>query len=311
MGSLASRLRLVVVPFLVAAVAWMCLVQAGITGEPSKTKVVIVAGPCEHPPGTHEGPAGARLLKYCVEHAEKVPSAAAEVIHEWPNDDRALDDAATIVFTGDIFPPQRMPDPTRIKTSLARQMDRGCGIVCVHYATGLRGVDVAPDGDHPLLRWMGGYFATGGCTHHKSVARVCTATISPENNQHPILRGWREFTFDDEPYWNNYFGQGGMPRHVTPLAYSMLPADQPKKEIVAWAVDRQDGGRGVGIVIPHYFRNWRLDDVRTLVLNSVFWTAKCEVPLSGVRSSLPDLATFKPTSVDPQPRPKEKAEEKR
>lgn len=31
-------------------------------------------------------------------------------------------------------------------------MQRGCGIVCVHFATGLPGADVAPDGDHPLLR---------------------------------------------------------------------------------------------------------------------------------------------------------------
>lgn len=121
-----------------------------------------------------------------------------------------------------------------------------------------------------------------------------------------MLRGWKAFTFDDEPYWNNYFGKRGMAENVTSLAYAMLPADAPKKETLAWAVERPDGGRGVGIVLPHYFRSWEVDDLRTLVLNAVCWTAKIEVPPEGVQTTLPDLATFEPTSVDPKPRPRRK-----
>lgn len=294
------RRLMVLVSFLAAVAAWISWSGGGTAEEPAKS-IVILAGPSQHPPGTHEAAATARLLEYCVEHAENVPAARAEVLEAWPSDDRRLAEAAVIVFTGDIFPLQRLPDPAKTQAALARHMDRGCGIVCVHYATGLRGTDVAPDGDHPLLRWLGGYFATGGCKHHSSVARVCTATIVPEANGHPVLRGWREFTFDDEPYWNNYFGKGGMAREVVPLAYAMLPADQPKKEVVAWAIERKDGGRGVGVVFPHFFRNWRLDGVRTLVLNSIFWAARCEIPAAGVRCSLADLTVFRPASVDPQP----------
>ena len=120
------------------------------------------------------------------------------------------------------------------------------------------------------------------------------------------MRGWKTFTFDDEPYWNNYFGKEGLAPNVTPLAFSMLPPEKPQREIVAWAVQRTDGGRGVGIVLPHYFRNWRVDDLRTLTLNSICWTARLDVPPKGVKCSLPDLATFEPGSVDPQPRPKKK-----
>jgi hypothetical protein len=120
------------------------------------------------------------------------------------------------------------------------------------------------------------------------------------------LRGWKQFTFDDEPYWNNYFGKNGPADNVTPLATSMLPVDKPQQEIVAWAVARSDGGRGVGIVLPHYFRSWKVDDLRTLVLNGIVWSAQAEVPPQGVQSSLPDLATFQPESVEPGSRTKRK-----
>jgi hypothetical protein len=286
-----------------AAAAQTGLMCSVVAAEPPAPKILIIAGPCQHPPGTHEAAAGARLMAHLVSGAKDVQSVRALAYEGWPEDKQVLESARSIVFIGDIFPPERMDDPARIKAELARLMDRGCGLVCIHYATGLRAQHVAEDGDHPLLRWLGGYFATG-CPHHRSIARVCTATIVPAEGDHPVLRGWKEFTFDDEPYWNNFFGKEGPAENVTPLATSMLPPDNPRKEIVAWGVERPDGGRGVGIVLPHYFRSWRVDDLRMLVLNGIFWSAKVDVPPQGVESSLPDLATFEPESVEPRPRPR-------
>ncbi len=259
--------------------------------------VLIVVGPSNHPPGTHEVAAGARVLEHCLGQVEGIH---AEVVRGWPQDKRVVAEAVTIVFIGDIFPPVMLPEADKIMAETAAAMDRGCGIVCVHYATGLRKQHVAGDGSHPLLGWLGGYFATG-CPHHKSVARICPATLTPEKVDHPVLRGWKEFHFDDEPYWNNYFGENGPADNVTSLVSTMLPPEAPKKETVVWSVERADGGRGVGLVIPHYFRNWRIDDLRTLVLNSICWTAKCEIPTDGVKTSLPDLAVFEPDSIEPKP----------
>ncbi|MFH1265908.1 MAG: hypothetical protein ABIK89_09270, partial [Planctomycetota bacterium] len=121
-----------------------------------KAKIVIVAGPCQHPPGTHEAAAGGRLLAHCVGRAENIGPVDAQFLDGWPKDERVLSDAATIVFIGDIFPPERMDQPEKIKAQLAKLMDRGCGIVCVHYATGLRRDHVSEDGDHPVLKWLGG-----------------------------------------------------------------------------------------------------------------------------------------------------------
>lgn len=181
-------------------------------------------------------------------------------------------------------------------------MQRGCGLVCVHYATGLRGEDVAADGDHPLLRWLGGYFANRTCPHHESIARIYrSATITPAPLEHPILRGWSAFTVHDEPYINNYFGkdQNKLAKNVTALATSLLPPEDPQPETVAWCVERGDGGRGFGVVMPHFYRNWGNEELRRLILNGIVWTAQRTVPFDGVVTRLPGMATFRPESVEP------------
>lgn len=273
--------------------------------EPA-TRVLIVVGPSTHPPGTHEVAAGARLVKHCLEHAENVRGIQADIVTEWPDDSKVLDDIATVVFTGDRFPPAEMKDGPRVMANLTKMMNRGCGIVCIHYATGLGANHVAEDGAHPLLEWMGGYFATA-CRHHQSIARIYPAAkIQPTETKHPVLQGWKAFTVHDEPYTKNYFGKDGPAKNVTALATSLLPPEAPQRETVAWAVSRADGGRGVGVVMPHFYRNWKVDDLRMLVLNGIVWTAKRDVPAEGVKTTLPDLGTFEPAAVEPKPQAKAK-----
>ena len=270
------------------------------------TKVLIIVGPSDHPPGSHEVAAGGRLMADCIEHATNVQDIDADVITSWPTDRSLLDTAKTVVFIGDTFPGERLPDSDAVMRDLQTMMGRGCGIVCVHYATGLRAEDVAEDGDHPLLNWMGGYFATR-CKHHQSVARIyAEAKIEPGADDHPLKRGWRTFTVNDEPYINNYFGQDGnrLAVNVTPIAVSMLPPENPRKEIVAWAVDRKDGGRGFGIVMPHFYRNWKQEDLRKLIMNGIVWTAGHDVPADGVVTPAPELAKYDPAAIEPKPRVK-------
>jgi type 1 glutamine amidotransferase len=272
---------------------------ARVRAAESAPRVLIVVGPSNHPPGTHEVAGGGRLLKHCLEAIGK-PELKADVVSEWPADgEKAFADVASVVFIGDLFPPEVMPDRDTVMKHLGAMTKRGCGIVCIHYATGLEAKHVTTEGDHPLLHWTGGYFATR-CNHHKSVARVFKeATIEPTKADHPVLRGWKSFTLHDEPYINNFFGKDGPDKTVTALATAMLPPEKPNRETVAWAAVRPDGGRGVGVVMPHFYRNWQLEDLRTLVLNAIVWTAKQEVPKDGARVKLPDLATFKPAAVEP------------
>lgn len=288
------------------ALAVSCFLSASLfAAEP--THVLVVVGPSKHPPGSHEVAAGGRLMKSCVEHMTNVPGVRADVVYEWP--DKSLRDvASTVVFIGDQFPPNRLPNAAQNLADVGEMMKRGCGLVCVHYATGLAAEDVADDGEHPLLHWMGGYFATK-CKHHQSIAKIYpAATITPAAPQHPIARGWHEFTVNDEPYINNYFGpDGNRPAaNVTILATSMLPPEAPKPENVAWCVERPDGGRGFGIVMPHFYKNWGNEDLRRFILNGIVWTAKLEVPAGGVVTEPPKLEEFSPVALEyvpPPPKP--------
>lgn len=291
-----------------AGLAWP-LAGATIAAEPGADPppdVLIVVGPSTHPPGTHEVAAGGRLMQHCLQHMDNLPGVRANVVDAWPHEQPWLERVRSLVFIGDIFPPQRMPETDAILAEIGRMMGRGCGIACIHYATGLRAEDVAADGEHPLLHWMGGYFATR-CPHHQSTAKVFeAATIEPAAADHPVSRGWQAFTLHDEPYINNYFGpDGNRPgKRVTVLATSQLPPESPRAEAVAWGIEREDGGRGFGVVMPHFYRNWSDDSLRRLILNGLVWSAGYEVPADGVRTSPPELTAFGAAAVDPQPRKK-------
>lgn len=301
---MTQHLRLLICAF-VLQFALLTVSELSAKEPKSKSRILVVVGPSNHPPGSHEVAAGGRLLEHCLEHAN-IPDVDADVVYQWPNDKRVLESTDSVVFIGDTFPPQRFPDSETVLTQLEAMMNRGCGIVCIHYATGLRAEDVAPDGEHPLLHWMGGYFATR-CPHHQSIAKIYQdATITPSAPDHPVSSGWSDFTLHDEPYINNYFGadENRLAANVTALATSMLPPENPKREVVAWGVQREDGGRGFGIVMPHFYRSWKIDDLRTFILNGIVWTAQRNVPDTGVQVELPELSTFEPESVEPKPRRK-------
>ncbi len=277
------------------------VVLAGTLGRAAEpaTQVLVLVGPSNHPPGTHEVEAGGRLLGHCL----SALSIKADVRSDWPAS--GTEQYAAVVFIGDLFPPEVLPQRDAIMRDLAAMTKRGCGIVAIHYATGLEAKHVAEDGEHPLLHWTGGYFATR-CKHHQSVARVFKeATIEPAatknsaDEAHPLTRGWKTFTIHDEPYIKNYLGKDGPAKNVRVIATANLPPEKPQPEPVAWAVERDDGGRGAAVVMPHFYRNWKNDDLHTLILNCIVWAAKQEVPKDGVRVELPDLATFKPVDTEP------------
>ena len=68
--------------------------------------------------------AGGRLIKYCLENAANVPGIQAEVVTAWPSDREQLKQVASVVFTGDRFPPAEMPQRERIMADLTRMMER-------------------------------------------------------------------------------------------------------------------------------------------------------------------------------------------
>ena len=263
------------------------------------TRVLIVVGPSNHKPGTHEVAAGGRLMAYCLENMENVPGFKADVVYAWSEIPKPLDAYSSTVFIGDNFPGELLEGSHQAMDDIAGMMARGCGILCVHYGVGLQNEHMGLDGDHPLLHWMGGFFAAK-CDHHQSIARHYDASIEAPNSSHPTARGWDTFTLREEPYINIYFGpeDNQMLKGAFPLATSMLPPEEPKNETIAWGIERSDTGRGAGITMPHFYKNWLNEDLRRFILNTVVWSTKREVPSEGVKTTLPDLETFQPESVE-------------
>jgi hypothetical protein len=59
-----------------------------------------------------------------------------------------------------------------------------------------------------------------------------------------------------------------------------------EREVLAWAYERPEGGRGFGCTGAHFHRNWANDDFRRMMLNALVWTAGLEVPADGVVSAV-------------------------
>ena len=74
-----------------------------------------------------------------------------------------------------------------------------------------------------------------------------------------------------------------------------------KKQVVAWAYERPDGGRGFGFTGGHFHRNWQHDDFRKTVLNAIAWTAHLEIPAGGVTSRTPTDADLELNQDYPKP----------
>jgi hypothetical protein len=68
-------------------------------------------------------------------------------------------------------------------------------------------------------------------------------------------------------------------------------AGQPQH--VAWAVERDDGGRGFGCTGGHWHWNWGDENFRRVMLNAIVWAAHEEVPAGGVPVDTVGLAALK------------------
>src|SRR5206468_379632 len=116
------------------------------------------------------------------------------------------------------------------------------------------------------------------------------------------------FEIQDEWYFNIRFAPES--KKVTPILKAVPPdkvrgtptaKEHPgRSEIVAWAFERDTGGRSFGFTGGHFHRNWGDENFRRLVTNAILWTAKLEVPKDGARVDL-DLAELN-KNLDKKPR---------
>jgi hypothetical protein len=258
------------VPRIAFALLAACLAVSGavLTGTSADDedanrvrKVVLIAGPLDkgHPPGTHEYEKAARLIKHCLDTSPNVRGLRSE-LHPggWPDDPATLDDADTIVLIASGSDRRLEDHPLLVEGRLVRverQMKRGCGLVVIHWAT------FAPKdtlGDK-FLDWIGGYFDyETGSPPRRWFSKIQTATTKPHpaTPRHPICLGLAPFELREEYYYNIRFRERD-PRLV-PILSTPIPGE-PNEQVVAWAVERSNGGRGFGFTGGHFFDNWGVD----------------------------------------------------
>ncbi len=249
-------------------------------------QIVIVAGTKSHGYGSHEFNAGGLLLERELKRALRKRVAITVHRDGWPSDAKAFDNADAVILYmngGGRHPILQQLAPMR------KLMAKGIGLMCMHYA-----VEV-PKGEagRAFQDWIGGYYESGFSInpHWKAKAKL--------HASHPITRGVERFDVHDEWYFNMRFREGH--KGVTNILQA-VPDDEarsgktsyprgPKKHIVEasgrtetllWAVEREDGGRGVGFTGGHFHWNWAQPHYRRLILNAIVWVAGGDVPKAGV-----------------------------
>jgi putative membrane-bound dehydrogenase-like protein len=274
-----------------------------------KPLIVLIAGKPSHGPGEHEHNAGVQLLAKCLGQGASNVSVKVHLNAEWP-DDTELAQADTVAIYSDGGGGHPMLKQDHL-ASLRKEMDRGCGFVCLHYA-----VEFPSDKGGPeALDWMGGFFEANW-----SVNPHWTATYN-SYPKHPVANGVKPFTSNDEWYFHMRFrsDEKGTLTHILqdiPPESTMSRKDGPhegnptvraevaakKPQTMAWAFERPNGGRGFGFTGGHFHKGWANDDQRKLVLNALLWTAKVEVPAKGVESAV--TAEDLEANLDPKGKPK-------
>ena len=259
---------------LMALAAFGFLATAALAED---AKIVLVAGKPSHAAGEHEFNAGTKLL---VKWLEKVPGVKPVFVEGgWPSDESVFDGAKALVFYMDGGSRHPMIQGDHLKT-LKKLMDRGVGLVCLHYAVE---VPKGEPGD-AFLDWIGGYYETGYSLNPHNDAKVLPA------KDHPITRGVAPFESNDEWYFKIRFRPND-PRLVPILTTNDRLKGRDGKtfegpQTFAWAVERADGGRGFGFTGAHFHRNWGQPAFRKLVLNAILWSAKLDIPADGVASEI-------------------------
>lgn len=289
----------------------LCLCGMHFSAMAETKEILFLAGKKSHGYGAHEHRAGSLLLARCLNESGLDVKASVVTEGAWPEmaESDPMPDAIVMYCDG-------------YKGHMAKQhqdeiqawVDDGVGVACLHF-----GVEVEPtELGQQFLDWIGGYFAIGW-----SVNPHWTPEFT-EFPEHPIANGVQPFSIRDEWYYHMRFQPEMV--GVTPILSALPPVrtltDRAKdknrgsnptvmaaveageKQVVAWAYERPDGGRGFGFTGGHFHKNWQQDDFRKTVLNALVWTAKGDVPEDGVPSRTPSDADLELNQDYPKPQSK-------
>jgi len=231
-----------------------------------KTVLLLSQGPDGHPAGTHEYGAGMRILAKCL---ASTPGLQVQHIHAegaWADGPALIQEADTVVLFLSEGARWVHDDPRRLE-ALGQLAQRGGGLGALHWGMGTRDARNI-DGCVKLF---------GGC--HGGPDRkyqVLDAKVFVDPH-HPVTRGIEEFRIRDEFYYQLKFVP--QPHQLQPLFTTTIDG-QP--QTVAWAWEREDGGRSFGFSGGHFHDHWRRPEYRRLLAQAVLWTLQLPIPDQGL-----------------------------
>lgn len=249
-------------------------------------KIVFVADTAPHGPrGNHEFLAAAVYLARTINDTYPNAHAVVYTMAKWPKDLKHADSVIVLLNHGG----------SAVNPAVKEATARGAGFMAVHY-----GVEVTKgvQGEN-YLKWIGGYFEA-----FYSVNPWWTPEFK-DIPKHEVTRGVKSFSINDEWYYHMRFVPGM--KGVTPILSAVAPlktlGNDPKKatshgtnpeayadvkagkaQVMAWAYDRPEGGRGFGFTGLHKHDNLGNDSMRTLLLNAVAWINNLPIPEAGIPS---------------------------
>ena len=275
-----------------------------------RKKLLLLAGRASHAQGAHEFRAGCLLFQKCLEKSIGEKLVTAVYTDGWPEDPTAFDNADAILLFSDGGKGHPVIQSNRL-AQIDALAKRGIGVACLHY-----GVEVPKEKGGPeFLNWIGGFFETDW-----SVNPHWTLVKTELAHNHPICSGVKPFELNDEWYYHMRFRE---PNEEVVKILTAIPPDSTRerpdgphsnnptvrsqkgsREVLAWAYERPDGGRGFGCTGGHFHENWANKDFRTLILNALVWTSGLDVPKKGISSHVSDIDLTK--DLDPPPPPRKK-----
>lgn len=277
------------------AAALLLCVWLSACSQPAPRTVVIIGGVASEGPGKHDYPQGVRKLQALIEASPQARASLRVIAYPngWPQDPRALDGADTVVWYFDGLDRHPLRDPQRRKNFEAL-MQRGVGLVALHQAS------TVPVGeDLGLPRWLGG--AREGMFDRSTE----WAKLVPADAGGTLSRGVAAFAYRDEFYPTFRLASGGGQRipvlkttlHPQFRAGRPLIEDRAEDATVAWAFERDGGGRGFVYSGAHYLSALDQPQLATLLLNAIAWTAGAELPSDGLQAGGPRIETAPPGVV--------------
>ncbi len=232
-------------------------------GAPKKRVLLLWQNPDGHPKDTHEYQLGQKILKRELDKFAALDVKLANADEPWKDGPELLAKADAVVLFTSEGAKWLNANPDRLAAFQACAK-RKAGLTVLHWGMGTKDAKNI----QPFVDLFGG--CHGGPDRKYQVVSTDARIVG----KHPILNGLADFKVRDEFYYTLKFA-----KKKAPLLNVTIDGESHS---VAWALEREGGGRSFGFSGLHFHENWQMPEYRRLVTQGVLWTVEVPIPKDGI-----------------------------